>query len=92
MTVSHIKVLYPCIGSFDPLGTSLTLKEFLFREKSLGPRVSRILGSYSSQPDLRIRDGILFVKDGKIEKVGKNIEISPSTANGIVAEKLFIPV
>ena len=34
-------------------------------------------GDIQVSPDLKIRDGILFVKDGKIEKVAKNIEISP---------------
>ena len=80
MTSSHIKVLYSCIGSFLALWTQVLLsKEFPFPgEKPLDPGCHAFWGGdIQVSPDLRIRDGILFVKDGKIEKVAKNIEISP---------------
>ena len=95
MTSSHIKVLYSCIGSFLALWTQVLLsKEFPFPgEKPLDPGCHAFWGGdIQVSPDLRIKDGILFVKDGKIEKVAKNIEIPPSTANGIVAGKLSILV
>ncbi len=80
MTVSHNKLLYACIGSFLILwGQVLLSKEFPFPgEKPLDPGCHAFWGGdIQVNPDLKIRDGILFVKDGKIEKVAKNIEISP---------------
>ena len=78
---------------FDPLGTSLTLKRISFSgRKSSGPRVSRIWGAdIQVSPDLKIRDGILFVKDGKIEKVAKNIEISPTYREWNCSGKTIYP-
>ena len=80
MTVSHYKLLYACIGSCLILwGQVLLSKEFPFPgEKPLDPGCHAFWGGdIQVSPDLKIRDGILFVKDGKIEKVAKNIEISP---------------
>ena len=78
MTVSHIKVLYPCIGSFLILWAQVLLsKEFPFPgEKALDPGYHAFWGGdIQVSPDSKIKGGILFVRDGKIEKVAKNIEI-----------------
>ena len=78
MAISHNKIVYAYIGSFLILwGQVLLSKESsLPGEKPSDPGFHAFVGGdIQVSPDLRIKGGILLVRDGKVESVAKNLEI-----------------
>ena len=77
MTSSHIKVLLLLYRKFfSSLDTSLTLQRISFPgEKPLGPGCHAFWGGdIQVSPDLRIKDGILFVKMEKLKRLPKTLK------------------
>ena len=78
MTISRLKCINPFIISFLILfAHSLYSDKFPFPgEKPSDPGFHAFVGGdIQVSPDLRIKNGILLVRDGKVESVAKNLKI-----------------
>ena len=80
MTTRRLEILTSCLGLFILLfSQDLYSKKFHFPgEKPSDPGLHAFVGGdIQVRPDKRIKNGMLLIRDGIIEKVGRSTEIPP---------------